>query len=36
MRLLMELDRSVDLVSLDWDDPFAEFLRSRGELRRVG
>ncbi len=35
-RLLMELERSVDLVSLDWDDPFVEFLRSRGGLRRVG
>lgn len=35
-KLFYHLDRLVDLVSLDWDDPFVQFLQSKGELRRVG
>jgi len=35
-RLLMELERPVDLVDLDSPDPFARFLEQEGELVRVG
>lgn len=35
-KLLMELERSADLVDLDSQDPFAEYLERRGELVRVG
>jgi predicted nucleotidyltransferase len=34
-RLLMELDRSVDLVDLDSADPFAEFLQQKRRLLRI-
>ncbi|MBM4045216.1 MAG: nucleotidyltransferase domain-containing protein [Planctomycetes bacterium] len=34
-KLLMELDHPVHLVSLDREDPFAEFLQKRRELVRV-
>jgi hypothetical protein len=34
-KLLRELERSSDLVDLDRDGPFAEFLERRGELVRV-
>ena len=30
------LRRSLDLVDLDEDNPFTQYLRSEGELRRVG
>jgi predicted nucleotidyltransferase len=30
------LGRPVDLVDLDEDDPFADYLKSKGELVRVG
>lgn len=35
-RLLWELDRPVDLVDLDAQDAFAQYLQSRGELIQVG
>jgi predicted nucleotidyltransferase len=34
-RLLLELEHSVDLVSLDRDDPFARYLEEEGELLRI-
>jgi predicted nucleotidyltransferase len=34
-RLLLELDRPVDLVNLDRDDAFARYLEREGELHRV-
>jgi predicted nucleotidyltransferase len=34
-RLMMELDRSVDLVDLDSADPFAEFLQQKRRLLRI-
>jgi predicted nucleotidyltransferase len=30
------LDRPLDLVDLDEDNPFTRYLRDEGELRRVG
>ncbi len=35
-RLLLELDHSVDLVSLDRPDPFARYLETQGGLLQVG
>ena len=35
-KLLRELDRSVDLVKLDGEDPFGQYLEKEGELVRVG
>ncbi len=35
-RLLVELERPVDLVDLDDPDPFVQFLQNEGGLRRVG
>jgi len=35
-RLLRELDRPVDLVDLDSQDPFARYLKQHGALVRVG
>ena len=35
-KLLLELDHSVDLVSLDRQDAFARYLEKEGELLRVG
>lgn len=35
-RLLWELDHTVDLVNLDTQDPFAQYLRQEGELLQVG
>lgn len=35
-QLLMQLDRSVDLVNLDTHGAFAQYLLKKGELRRVG
>jgi predicted nucleotidyltransferase len=34
-RLMMALDHSVDLVDLDSDDPFAEFLQQKRRLLRI-
>lgn len=34
-KLLMQLDRSVDLVKLDGEDPFAQYLEEHVELVRV-
>jgi predicted nucleotidyltransferase len=35
-RLLWELDHSVDLVDLDAQDAFAQYLQKEGELLRIG
>jgi predicted nucleotidyltransferase len=35
-QLMWELSRSADLVNLDHDDPFTEYLKQRGELVQVG
>lgn len=35
-RLLWELDRPVDLVNLDTQDSFAQYLQQEGELLQVG
>jgi len=35
-RLLWELDHPVDLVNLDNQDPFAQFLQKEGVLLQVG
>ena len=35
-RLLWELDHSVDLVNLDTQDAFAQYLQKEGALVRVG
>ncbi len=35
-RLLWELDHPVDLVNLDTQDPFAQFLQKEGVLLQVG
>lgn len=35
-RLLMELDRSIDLVKLDGEDHFAHYLQEHVELVRIG
>jgi predicted nucleotidyltransferase len=35
-RLLWELDRPVDLVNLDTQDAFAQYLQQEGELLQVG
>jgi predicted nucleotidyltransferase len=35
-QLLMTLDHSVDLVSLDQDDAFAQHLATEGELLQIG
>jgi predicted nucleotidyltransferase len=34
-RLLLELDRPVDLVDLDQHDAFARYLESEGELKQI-
>lgn len=35
-RLLLELEHSVDLVSLDMQDAFARYLEEEGELLQIG
>ena len=35
-KLLVELDHSVDLVNLDSQDPFAQYLQQKGEMLQVG
>jgi len=35
-RLIWELDRTVDLVSLDSQDPFARYLQEETSLVRIG
>jgi predicted nucleotidyltransferase len=35
-RLLWELDHPVDLVNLDTQDPFAQYLQKEGELLQIG
>lgn len=35
-RLLWELDHPVDLVNLDTQDPFAQYLQKEGALLQVG
>lgn len=35
-RLLWELNHPVDLVNLDTQDPFAQYLQKEGVLRQVG
>ncbi|MBI3757930.1 MAG: nucleotidyltransferase domain-containing protein [Deltaproteobacteria bacterium] len=35
-RLLWELDHPVDLVNLDTQDPFAQYLQKEGVLRQIG
>ena len=35
-RLLWELDHPVDLVDLDGQDAFAQYLQEEGELLRIG
>lgn len=34
-RLILELENPVDLINLDMNDDFAEFLEREGRLRRV-
>lgn len=34
-KLLLALSRPADLVSLDSDDPFAEYLQTKGRLRQI-
>ena len=35
-RLLLEIERPVDLVNLDTDDAFAQYLLHQGDLLRIG
>ena len=35
-RLIMELDRQVDLVNLDIQNPFTNYLQKEGTLVRIG
>lgn len=35
-RLMLEIDRSIDLVNLDSQDPFAQYLQEKGEIYQVG
>jgi len=35
-RLIMELDHQVDLVNLDFQSPFTDYLQKEGALVRIG